>query len=288
MRIPSSLRSKYLKDAIHNGLKLLTYDIETSHMLVRTFYIGQNVNIHHHQIKEPSKVISIQYKWAHEKKAKYLLWDKVKDGIGDTSVFDDSSMIEEFITNILSQADIVLTQNGDKFDFVTLNERAKALKLSLMDQKPSMDILKLSRKSFRSPSHKLDYRSQQQGFGGKIKMCDEDWIDIEEKGIAPEKKMVPYGLKDVEDTEKVMWNELGYYKDLPVPVEKVILACLDGENKKKKEMQKLIKPYCRLCALQRQSRFDLTEDYKDGIKIYQCNRCGGCFDDPNIKKEEKK
>lgn len=223
MRIPSNFRVLFLKQAIKNGLNLLAYDIETSHMLVRTFYIGQKVSIHHNQIVRPSQVISIQYMWAEDKKAQYLEWDKVN------KEFDDSSMIEEFTTNVLSIADITLTQNGDKFDFVTLNERAKSLHLTILAQQPSIDILKLSRKSFKSASHKLDYRSHQQGLGGKIQMVDQDWVDVEENGVPVSKKMGPYGCKDTEDTLKLFWKELPYYKDLPVAVEKVILKFLPKE-----------------------------------------------------------
>lgn len=233
MRIPANLRVKLLKEAISNGLQLLTYDIETSHMLVRTFYIGQKVSIHHPQIKEPSKVISIQYQFQNMKKAKYLQWDKAfKNLKGDVSDFDDSSMLEEFSTGILPKAHIILGQNNDRFDFITLNERIKVHKLSVLEPKPSIDILKLSRKSFRSASHKLDYRSLQQGLGGKITMIDSDWVDIEERGVPVSKKMAPYGCKDVEDTTNLFWAELPYYKDLPASVEKVILSFLDTPKPK--------------------------------------------------------
>jgi len=266
LRIPPHLRERFLKEAIKNGMKVLTYDIETSHMLVRTFYIGQKVSLHHHQVKVPSKVITIQYKWAHEKRAQYLEWNKVDTKYDDGRSFDDSSMIEEFATNVLSQADLVITQNGDKFDFAVLNERAKALKLSLLDQKPSIDILKLSRKSFRAASHKLDYRSHQQGLGGKIKMIDEDWVDIEEKGVPVSKKMAPYGLKDTTDTERLTWKELPYYKDLPVTVEKVILSFLTNSSLTKKED----KPFCPVCAKIKKPKFNV--EVKKG-KIH-CLNCG--------------
>lgn len=261
MRIPPQLRVRLLKEAIKNGLKLLTYDIETSHMLVRTFYIGQRVSLQHKQIKVPSKVITIQYKWAHEKKAKYLEWDRIDDKYDDARNFDDSAMIEEFSTNILSKADIILGQNSDRFDFITLNERAKALGLPLFNQKPSIDILKLSRKSFRAASHKLDYRSAQQGLGGKIPMCDDDWVDVEERNVPVTKKMAPYGLKDTVDTEKLCWKELPYYKDLPVAVEKVILSFV---NDKKEPSKQIV--FCSSCrAKHRPSR-----EIKDN-KCLNCN-----------------
>lgn len=260
MRIPPSLRHRFIKEAIKNGMKVLTYDTETSHMIVRTFYIGQKVSIQHKQVKVPNKVITIQYKWAHEKRAKYLKWDTVDTKYDDHRNYDDSNMIEEFCTNVLSKADILIGQNSDKFDFIVLNERAKALKLSIMNQVPSLDILKLSRKSFKAASHKLDYRSEQQGLGGKITMVDQDWTDIEEGLVSPEKKMVPYGLKDVIDTEKLFWKELPYYKDIPIVVEKVIYSFLN---------QNIYKPpflYCTECKRKKYK-------YKDIIKG-KCNTCG--------------
>lgn len=245
MRIPAQLRAKYLKEAVNNGMKVLTLDCETSHAIVRTFYIGTKVFIGHKQLKVPNKVITIQYKWMHEKKAKYLQWDKVDTKYDDSRNFDDSSMIEEFATNVLSQADIVIGQNLDSFDIKVLNERAKTLHLSIIDHKPSIDILKLSRKSFRCMSHKLDYRSEQQGLGGKISMEDQDWTDIEENNVPVTKKMVPYGLKDAVDTETLfLKKELLYYKDLPVNIERVVLSFISQETLNKdfpKKIKMMIK-----------------------------------------------
>lgn len=260
MRIPPHLRKKFIKEAIKNGMKVLTYDIETSHMIVRTFYIGSKVFIGHDNVKVPSKVISIQYKWAHESKAKYLQWKKVNSKYDDGRAFDDSSIITQFAQNILSHADIVIGQNSDRFDYLVLNERAKGLKLPILDQKPSIDILKLSRKSVRAASHKLDYRSTQQGLGGKIKMCNEDWVDIEERGVPATKKMIPYGLKDTCDTEKVFWNELDYYKDLPVAVEKVILSFVSKKG---------VTPFCAKCRSQHRSSREIDQNSSG----YFCKPC---------------
>lgn len=266
MRIPAHMRERLLKEAIGNGLKLLCYDTETSHAIVRTFYIGHSVHIAHSQVKVPNKVISIQYQWAHEKKAKYLMWEKVNNKFDDSRNFDDSLIIEEFSTNVLAKADIVLTQNGDRFDYLVLNERAKALHLHILDNKPSIDILKLSRKSFRSLSHKLDYRSNQQGLGGKIRMMDQDWVDIEEKFVPATKKMIPYGLKDTEDTLQLMWKELPYYKDLPVMVEKSILSYLTNSASDPKVQS----PFCKSCRKKRRSSKEVSKT-KSG---YECNNCG--------------
>lgn len=270
MRIPPHLRVKFFKEAMDNGMVVLTYDTETSHMEVTTFYIGSKTSIYHNQIRSPSKVISIQYMYGKDKRAKYLEWDRIGKGTG-SSAFDDSAMLEEFATNILPKADITITQNGDRFDFITLNERAKVHKLSILDQKPSIDILKLSRKSFRAASHKLDYRSNQQGLGGKIQMVDQDWIDIEYNGVPVSKKMAPYGCKDVEDTFKVFWEELPYYKDLPVNVEKVILSFLKFEPLKPKN-----KP-CPKCKSTHTAKRGYRVNLKGKIQSYQCKDCSKSF-----------
>lgn len=267
MRIPANLRVKLLKRAIKNGLKVLTYDIETSHILARIWHIGSEVFVSHKNIKVPSKVITIQYKWAHEKNARYLEWDRVSDKYDDARNFDDSNMIEEFTTNILSKADIVIGQNNDKFDYQILNERAKAQHLSILDLKPSIDILKLSRKSVRSASHKLDYRSEQQGLGGKINMVDEDWVDVEERNVPAKRKMIPYGVKDTVDTEKLLWKELPYYKDLPVAVEREILKFLPKDMIPSKH--KNLTPYCSKCY----QRHRTSTKLKSVGKKYKCLNC---------------
>lgn len=243
IRIPAHLRKKFIKEAINNGMKVLTLDTETSHTIARLWSIGYKISVQHTAIKVPTKVITIQYKWANEKKPKWLKWDKVSNKYDDSRNFDDAKMIEEFTINVLSKADIIIGQNSDSFDLKVLNERAKELHLTPLDQKPSIDILKLSRKSVRAASHKLDYRSSQQGLGGKIKMIEDDWVDIEERGVSVTKKMVPYGLKDVLDTEELFWEELPYYKDLPVVVERVILEYLKEDPFKRKSP--IICPECR-------------------------------------------
>lgn len=267
MRIAPELRVEYFKKAIKNGCKILPYDIETSHMLVRTFYIGQKVSIRHEQIVKPSQVISIQYMWATDKKATALVWEDKSDEML-ANYFIDRDILYEFAVNVLPQADIVLTQNGDSFDHKVLNNRIKDEKLPILPQKPSIDILKLSRKSFRSPSHKLDYRSEIEGLGGKIKMVEQDWVDIEENGVSPHKKMVPYGCKDTEDTLKLFWLELPYYKDLPVAVEKVIMSFLDLPKKEK--IGTIECEYCQSTRVQSRG----TSKAADGTRRrFQCQDC---------------
>ena len=76
------------------------------------------------------------------------------------------------------------------------------------------DLEKQMRRYFALPSQSLDYISAQLGYGGKIRMEFQDWIDIMEdtngRGKKALKKMVKYGLKDIVDTRAV-WNRLEKY-----------------------------------------------------------------------------
>ncbi len=271
-RIPAELRVKYFKKAISLGLVLMPWDIETSHMLVRTFYIGSKVSLRHKQIVAPTKIISIQHMDAKNKTAKYLEWKQVNKNEAGSNKFCDKDMVEEFITKIFPKADIVLTQNGDAFDTKIVNERAKVHKLAPMPLIPSIDILKLSRTSVRTASHALDYRSKQQGLGGKIGMCDQDWTDIEENNVPVSKKMGPYGCKDAVDTLNVFFQELPYYKTLPVDVEKIVLDYLVGPGcRNPLDNKKVLCPVCR-------AKGKLASNVKQikGVK-FQCVRCDTKF-----------
>src|SRR6266702_1793314 len=88
-------REEWIKNAVRDGLGLLYYDIETSLMEVYTHYIGNKVFISPNQIKVPSRVISIQYMFEGDKKAKFIKWEKTNKG------FSDAKMLEEFVTKIL-------------------------------------------------------------------------------------------------------------------------------------------------------------------------------------------
>jgi hypothetical protein len=137
------------------------------------------------------------------------------------------------------------------------------LGLTPIDHELTLDILKLSRQSFRKLSHKLDYRSKQTDLGGKHRMERQDWIDIVEGRKSVLDKMIPYGLKDVDDEQAIMYKEFNYYKKLPVKIQKII-------------RQYLIKPekvMCLKCAARRQRRFDIKVKKVANTVKYTCNGC---------------
>lgn len=210
-----------------------------------------------------TKVITAQYKrYIVDKESKYFTWNFNKKNLKG----DDTQVVES-ITEIINNADIVVGQNIKAFDIKVLQERAKVLRLPPINVDFMMDTLTTSRSSFKSMSHRLDYRSKQYGLGGKIKMQMSDWVDILEGRAEPEEKMIPYGLKDNDDNEVLFWNDLPYL-NLPKSTINKILKLIIGVAERKNEKPQVI--FCSSCrAKHRPSR----EIVKKGSS-YSCKNCG--------------
>jgi hypothetical protein len=215
---------KEFKKAVDNGMKVLHLDCETSPAVVYTHYIGSKTSISHSQIKSDSLIICVQYMWDSEKEAKYIPWEKIN------GKWDDKSALEE-ISNLINEADIIVGQNINDFDMKVLNNRLMLNRLTPIDNNNTIDVLKLSYRSFKKLSHKLDYRAHVLGQAGKNKMEFKDWINVLEGKVPVSRKMAPYGCKDVEETKKVFYREFEYYKDLPAKIKKIIKSYLGTEEK---------------------------------------------------------
>lgn len=248
------------KAAVKNGLQVLHVDIETSISQFYGFSCGEQYVAHDALVPgTETKVMSIQYKFEGDKKTQYLAWDfnkKLKKG-------DDSAILEEFIIKILPKAHIIVGQNIDGFDYKVLNDRIMLLGLTPINHELSLDILKLSRQSFRKLSHKLDHRSKLSELGGKHRMERQDWVDIVEGRKSVLDKMIPYGLKDVDDEQAIMYKEFNYYKKLPVKIQKIIREFLVIPDK----------PICLYCEKRKERKFDIKVRKVGKLYEHTCLNC---------------
>lgn len=181
--------------------RVLIFDIETSPILVWTFYIGSKVSISHLNIKEGQKIdiICICYKWAGEKKIHTLDWGLNKQNSAD--------MIEKF-SKIIDQADVVISQNGDSFDLKHINTQRLLHNQDPILWPTSEDTLKMFRKYFKFLSNKQDYVASLLTGVGKDRMVLQDWIDVvQHKNSKAMKKMVRYCCSDVLGLSRV-WNRI--------------------------------------------------------------------------------
>lgn len=243
-------------------LFLLFWDLESSPN-EGYFWSSGDQYVSYKQVKKnkTTKIITIQYMWEGDQKPRYLVWDKLGEE------FDDSSMIEEFITGVLRSVDpeklVIVGQNHKAFDHKLLNERAKVLRLTPpVHNMIKIDTLKSSRQSFRTLSHSLDARSKQYNLGGKEQTDLSTWTDILEGYAEPEDILIPYGLKDVSDLRTIFWNDLPYYESVPAPLEKLLTQA---------------KAKCKICESRKERKYDLEEARVSGRKGYICLNCGNKF-----------
>ncbi len=190
--------------------KILFYDIETKPLQAWIWSPGKQYVGHKQLVSQHSRygIICITYCWNDGKPAKAIVWDYETQ--------DTGPVVAEF-DEIIKQADWTIGKNSDRFDTKMINAARMFAGLPGMPEwtKYKDDLEVQMRRYFRLPSQSLDYISDQLGYGGKIKMEMQDWIDIVEKNENGQKKlnkMVKYGKKDVEDT-RALWNQLSEHFD---------------------------------------------------------------------------
>lgn len=259
---------KQFKELITKGLiNVKTIDLETSPSKFYGWMTGeQYVNYKNLVQKTETKIITAQWMDSLSGHPEYIKWQFDK-----SSMLGDDSRVVRKIVEVINEADIIIGQNIRSFDLKVLQNRARQLRLPAVDVDFNFDTTVHSRASFRQMSHSLDYRSQQYGLGGKIKMEMEDWIDILEGRRTPEHKMVPYGLKDICDGDALFWLDLPYYnipKTLVMKVRRLIA-------------QHTFVNRCEHCEKMKEKKFDFDVlSKKDGTFI--CNRCESTW---KVKKE---
>lgn len=126
--------------------KTLYFDIETSPCLATCWGTGKT-HISDEQILEPTRIICLSYKWAHESKVHHLVWDQIKS---------DKKLCQDF-SYIISEADLVVGHNGKSFDIKTINARIAFHCLPPIPETLVDDTLQQARTKFRLPSMKLRY-----------------------------------------------------------------------------------------------------------------------------------
>lgn len=129
--------------------KILVYDIETAPMLGYIWGLWDN-NVALNQLKADWHILSWSAKWLGESEIFYADQRKAK------SIEDETVILKKF-RKLLSQADIVLTHNGKKFDEKKLNARFLALGLKPLAKVRHIDTLQIVRRNFAFTSNKLQY-----------------------------------------------------------------------------------------------------------------------------------
>lgn len=188
--------------------RVLLFDIETSHTSVGVWQMGEQ-RIRWDQIEREQYIISWAAKWLFS-----------PDTMGDVvtpkeSKRRDDKRIVKSIHKLMSEADCVITHNGDKFDIKKLNWKFMLHNLEPNRRYTSIDTLKKSREIFSAPSHAMDYLVQALGYSGKHEMRNEDWIQCEAGNQEALQKMYNYNLNDIFMLEDLYLRMRGWMKTHP-------------------------------------------------------------------------
>lgn len=191
--------------------KILIFDIETAPITAYVWSLwDQNVGLN--QIKDDWYILSWAAKWYGESASKTIYMDnsKAKD------IRDDKALVVG-LAKLLNEADIVITQNGDKFDIKKFNARAVIHGLSPVRHYKSTDTLKESRKVFSFTSHKLEYMTEKVNKKyKKLKHKEYPGFDLWKAILEGDKRawvvMKKYCIHDVLATEELYRTIQGWIK----------------------------------------------------------------------------
>jgi len=131
--------------------KVLSLDIETSPMLGYIWGLWDN-NVAINQLKTDWHILSWAAKWYDDPVDKVMYMDQRNA----KNIEDDSKILKKLWT-LLDEADIILTQNGKKFDKKKINARFILNGMKPPSSYRHIDTLQIAKKHFGFTSHKLEY-----------------------------------------------------------------------------------------------------------------------------------
>lgn len=208
-------------ESTHVGAKILTLDIETSPVLGAVWGLW-NQNLGLNMIVEDWYVLSWAAKWAHKEEVMYQDIREHFDGSAQSLIGtgDKDKEILEAMWDLLDEADIIVTQNGIKFDQKKLFARFLHHGMTPPSSFKHIDTLQIAKKHFAFTSNKLEYMTDK--FCTKYKkkthakfagytlwqQCllgnAEAWDEMEE-----------YNIYDVLSLEELVWKLAPWAKGLP-------------------------------------------------------------------------
>jgi hypothetical protein len=183
------------------GPKILVLDIETAPLESYTWGIWeQNVGLD--QIKTEWSILAFAAKWLGAKSVIY----SDTSGRGANKVRDDKKLVGE-IWKLLDEADLVVAQNGARFDIKKINARLIMHGLGPYSPIRVIDTLLVAKKHFGFTSNKLEWQSKYLTDSPKSKHKKfpgfELWLECLKDNRAAWAEMKKYNCQDVISTEKL-------------------------------------------------------------------------------------
>jgi hypothetical protein len=181
--------------------KILTIDVESAPLESFTWGIfDQNVGLE--QIKTEWSILSYAAKWLDSKKIYY----GDVSGRGSKKIRDDKPLMGQ-IWELLDEADIVVAQNGKRFDIRKINARLIMHGYGPYSPVRVVDTMISAKKYFAFTSQKLKWTSQYLTDTPKDEHKEfpgfELWIECLKDNPRAWREMKKYNIRDIIATEKV-------------------------------------------------------------------------------------
>lgn len=173
-------------------MRILTLDIETAPNIAHVWGLWQN-NVSLNQLMQSSYILCWAAKWYGEDKVYFA----------STFVDGQEKMLKE-IHDLISEADVIVTYNGIKFDMPTLNREFVVTGMSPPAPYKNVDLYRVVRSTFNFISNKLAYVSVALGLQGKTKHEGHElWVKCMNNDPDGWAKMEEYNRQDVVLTEQL-------------------------------------------------------------------------------------
>ena len=142
---------------LNGDVKILCYDLETFPILGAVWKLFDN-NVGINQIERDWSLLSYAAKWVGtDMTLDNVIYNDVRHR---SDINDDSELVAE-LWDLMNEADIVLTKNGNAFDIKKLNARFVQLGFPPPSSFKSIDLDQICKRHFKFTSRKLEYLSQE-------------------------------------------------------------------------------------------------------------------------------
>ena len=179
--------------------RILIYDVEVSPMLIWAFGEWDTNSL---RVEQHSYMFCFSYKWLGERQVKNVaLWDFPVRLKADPT--DDLDVVKE-LHRLMSEADIVIAHNANRFDNRVAMERFLKHRLGPPAPYRSVDTLQVARRYFKHSSNALDNLGVKLEIGRKtVKRYGDMWYGCVQGKESHQKMMSRYNNQDVRVLEKL-------------------------------------------------------------------------------------
>jgi DNA polymerase elongation subunit (family B) len=176
--------------------KILIFDIETAPKIAYVWRFFKE-NISAKQVKEHGHILSFAAKWLGEDEIFY-----------EENRKDNDKKIVSLMCDLLNQADMVVTHNGEQFDMKQVRARAVIHGIAPPSPVKIIDTLKIAKNEFSFPSNSLEYLTEVMGC--KIKKDKHDkfpgfelWLECLKGNKEAWDEMKHYNIRDILSLEEL-------------------------------------------------------------------------------------